>query len=113
MMAGALASLATVAAVGTANAAACPMAQMSTYVVEGFTCTIGDKTFSDFTYTPGTAGTGVASTAAQVAVQPLGNPAGPNWGFTFTGIWNSGTNGTGDAGLSYDVAVTNGQLLFS
>jgi PEP-CTERM motif len=110
MTAGALASLATVAAVGAANAAGCPMAFMSTYIVAGFTCTIGDKTFSDFTYTPAMVGDGVASAATQVAVMPLG---APNFGFTFTGIWNSGNNGTGDAGLSYDVAVTDGQALIN
>jgi hypothetical protein len=109
MTAGALASLATVAAAGAAYADACPMSSMATYIVVGFTCTIGDKTFSDFTYTPAMMGTGVASAAPQVAVMPLG---APNFG-TFTGIWNSGTNGVGDAGLSYTVAVTNGQALIN
>jgi hypothetical protein len=110
MLAGVLASLATVAAVGAAYAqiSACPTAAMSNYVVTGFMCTIGDKTFSDFTYTPGTTGTGSASPATGVSVTPLG---APNYGFTFTGIWNSGTDGTGDAGISYIVAVTNGQPL--
>jgi hypothetical protein len=108
MVAGALASLATVAVVGAAGAApiaACAPAAMSTYVVTGFACTIGDKTFSDFSYTPGSSGTGTASPATQVTVTPLG------FGFRFNGIWNSGSNGTGDAGISYIVAVTNGKPL--
>lgn len=111
IMAGALASLATVAAAGAAFAVPvgpCPSAAMSSYVVAGFTCTIGDKTFSDFTYTPAMAGTGTASPSTAVTVTPLG---APNYGFKFAGTWNSGTNGTGDAGISYIVAVTNGQPL--
>src|SRR5271154_326791 len=99
IMAGALASLATVAAAGAAFAVPvgpCPSAAMSSYVVAGFTCTIGDKTFSDFTYTPAMAGTGTASPSTAVTVTPLG---APNYGFKFAGTWNSGTNGTGDAGI--------------
>jgi PEP-CTERM motif len=111
IIAGTLASLATVVAAGAAFAAPvgpCPSAAMSTYVVTGFTCTIGDKTFSDFTYTPAMVGTGTASPATGVAVTPLG---APNYGFKFTGSWDSGSDGTGDAGISYIVAVTNGQPL--
>jgi len=108
MMAGAFASLATVAAVGTASAGVCTSEALSSYVVAGFTCTIGDKTFSDFTYSPASNPPGAAATAAQVSVNPLG---APNYGFTFTGFWNSGFGGTGDAGLSYTVSVTSGQAL--
>ena len=108
MMAGALASLATMAVVGTASAGVCASEALSNYVVTGFTCTIGDKTFSNFSYNPGVSGTGTASPATGVSVTPLG---APNYGFTFTGIWDSGSSGTGDAGLSYTVAVTNGQAL--
>jgi hypothetical protein len=46
MMTGALASLATMAAVGTAAAApvgACPTTTLDNYLVSGFTCTSGDK----------------------------------------------------------------------
>jgi len=111
MLAGALASLATVAGIGGAHAqiGPCPTAAMSNYVVTGFMCTIGDKTFSDFSYTPAApVGTGVVSPATGVSVAPLG---APNYGFRFTGIWNSGTDGTADAGITYIVAVTNGQPL--
>ena len=95
MMAGALASLATVAA-GAAPISTCPTATMAVYVTVTngvpFSCTIGDKTFSNFSYTPNavdnTGGTGAqASDALHVTVMPFGNPAGPNWGFSFTGIW--------------------------
>jgi hypothetical protein len=110
MLAGALTSLVTAAGIGGAYAqiGPCPTAAMSNYVVTGFMCTIGDKTFSDFSYTPAMLGTGSASPATGVSVMPLG---APNYGFRFTGIWNSGSNGTGDAGISYIVAVTNGQPL--
>jgi hypothetical protein len=109
MTAGALASLATVAAMGVANAAACTSAAMSTYVLDDFTCTIGDKTFSDFSYTTsGTTGSGFASPATDVTVTPL---LAPNYGFRFVGVWNSGSNGIGDAEINYIVAVTSGQPL--
>jgi len=109
MMAGAVASLATAALEGNAYAAACAATTLDSYLTAGFSCTIGDKTFSGFTYGTSVSGTGTASPAASVNVTPLGSP---DWGFTFNGVWNSGGGpGTGDAAISYLVAVTSGAKL--
>ena len=110
IMAGAVIALAATATGETANASPCGATTLDNYLTPGFSCTIGDKTFSGFSYTPGTMGTGVASPATSVSVMPLGAPA---YGFTFTGIWNSGTDGTGDAGLDYTVSTTSGLPLIN
>ena len=103
-MAGAIAVLATVAFAGAANAAACAATTLDTYLVTGFSCTIADKTFSDFTYGTAVSGTGTASPAASVNVTPLGSP---NFGFTFQAVIDSGGGpGTADAAISYLAAVT-------
>jgi len=111
MTAGALASLATVAAAGAANAAACSSTTLSTYIVAGFTCTIGDKTFSDFTYGTSVSGNGSANAATSVNVTPVAGP--PNWGFNFSVVLESGASGVADAAVTYDVAVTSGQALIN
>ena len=113
-MAGALASLATMAAMGTAGAAvvgACPTTNLDTYLVSGFTCTIGDKTFSHFGFGVSQSGSGVAPDPSgdNVPVTPL--PAGPLWGFNFGTVLTSGASGVADASITYDVAVTNGKAL--
>ncbi len=106
---GACAALAALAGSNGAQAAACAATTLDNYLVSGFSCEIGDKTFSDFMYGVSVSGTGVASPATSVNVMPMG---APNYGFTFQGVWNSGSGpGTGDASISYLVAVTSGQPL--
>jgi hypothetical protein len=114
LIAGALASLATVAAVGTGYAqpiGACSSAAMSTYIVTGFTCTIGDKTFSNFTYGTSVSGDGVVTPATSVNVSPVTGP--PLWGFNFGTLLSSGASGVADAAITYDVAVTSGMPLIN
>ncbi len=50
----------------TASAAACTSESLSNYLVAGFSCTIGDKTFSNFSY----AAAGGAPSAANITVTP-------------------------------------------
>ena len=51
-----------------AFASSCPIAPMTTYIANGFTCTIGDRTYSNFSY----AGHGTLGiTAAKVLVTPV------------------------------------------
>jgi hypothetical protein len=52
MMAGALVSLAAVVASGSANAAACGTTTLNNWLGANFSCTVGDKTFSNFVYQP-------------------------------------------------------------
>jgi hypothetical protein len=109
-LAGAGAALASVMVAGTANAAACVSEALSNYIAGGFTCTIGDKTFSDFSYGVTVSGTGSASPATSVTVTPIIGP--PQWGFTFNGVWNSGAGpGIGDAAIGYVATVTSGSSL--
>jgi hypothetical protein len=96
IMAGALVPLITATVARAANAGVCPAVTLAFYLATGFTCTdtSGDITFSAFTYTPITSGTGTASSAFGVGVTLL-NP-GP--GFTFSGAWDSGVGpGTAEA----------------
>jgi len=50
MMAGALVSLAAMVASGSANAVPCGSTTLDNWLVSGFSCTVGDKTFSGFVY---------------------------------------------------------------
>jgi hypothetical protein len=117
LMAGAVVSVAAAAFSGGANAAVCPTAALGgTYTnlngtSNGFSCTIGDKTFSNFTYSPDGNGVGVSltPTAAQVSVVPEG-PGGNNFGFTFDAIWSATTTTAGavsiaDSALGYTVTA--------
>jgi hypothetical protein len=100
--------MATVAVAGAANAAAlaaCPTTTLSNYLSSGFACTIGDKTFSNFTYGTNTTTPGTVNPATSVSVMLTLGP--PNLGFTFGTILASGVNGAADALITYDVAVTN------
>jgi hypothetical protein len=111
LMAGALVPLVTATVAGAADAGVCQNVSLNNYLGAGFTCTdpTGSITFSDFFYNPITVGTGTASPATSVTVTP--NP-GPNWGFTFSGVWDSGSGpGIADAGLGYEMAVTSGPLI--
>ena len=124
VMAGALFSLATVAASGAANAAACPGTAgapvfYSAYLATpGFSCTIGDKTFSNFSFSSSAVGTGVAipATGATVPVFALNLPNDIGLEFTsipatVTGSATSG--GTVDATFDFTVAVTSGAALIN
>lgn len=115
IMAGALVPLVAATVAGAVDAGVCPAVALSNYLVTGFTCTLpnppplsGSITFSDFTYGAILSGTGTASPATGVGVTPI---PGPNWGFTFSGVWDSGSAGTADVGLGYEMAVTSGPLI--
>jgi hypothetical protein len=91
MMAGALVSLAAVVSSGSTNAAPCGTTTLDNWLVSGFSCTVGDKTFSGFTYSPdGFNGTNGLSNvpASSVGVGPsVLTTAGP--GLQFNANWQS------------------------
>jgi hypothetical protein len=97
-------SLAT--AMGSAGANAQPCGTPSSYSVwvdsPGFSCEIGDKTFSGFTYTP--SGTNPVQDEA-VAVMPLNNGAS-GIGLQFNAPWAALSGQTTDATIGFTVAVT-------
>jgi hypothetical protein len=114
LVGGVLAVLGIVAGSSGVQAAACVTDPLSDYLVSGFSCTIGDKTFFNFSYATTVSGTGIASPATAVTVTPLPNPTITNeYGFSFAGVWNSGTDGTGDGALGYTVETTSGAALIN
>jgi len=100
-VAAALTSVAT-----TANAAHVGIKTLDQLLVAGASFTVGDKTFSDFTYTS----TGLSTTAAGITVT-FDDNIGGNIGLTIDGKWKL-DNGTGlvdllgSADLDYKVTVT-------
>jgi hypothetical protein len=71
-----------------AYAAACGTATFDTYLASGFTCTEGDKTFSNFSYIAVGNTSGQTPPASAINVVPIANPL-TTFGFTFDGIWSA------------------------
>ena len=75
-------------------------------------CTIGDKTFSGFTYTSSSSGGVTPISAAGVTVDtigPLGSGAtllGPDIGLQFSAAWSVGSNQFLDSLIGFTVSVT-------
>jgi hypothetical protein len=107
MVGGALVCLATVAVTGRAHAATCATTGTFASLEAAGSCTIGDKTFSDFSYTPAEIGgaTEVPATSFNYATV---NNVSNQWGFDFTFPLAAGSNQTNDIALGYTVAVTSG-----
>jgi len=94
--------LAGVACAGAAHAGPCSTTPvpLSTWLAAGFSCTVGDETFSNFTYSP----SANTATAAQVNVYAL--PAAGNNGLRFQSAgWTSTTGQSTDAALSFLVST--------
>jgi hypothetical protein len=112
-IAGLLAPLALVAPQAWAGACV-DGATLNTYIALGTTgCTIGDKTFSNFSYSP--SGTEpVAATGVTVdTVGPSGESVtGPNLGVQFTAPWDATTSSTqtntSDGAIQFAVSITGG-----
>jgi hypothetical protein len=102
MMAGALVSLAAVVSSGSTNAAPCGTTTLDVWInIAGFSCTVGDKTFSNFSYSPDGFTTVPASS---VGVGPsVLTTAGP--GLQFNANWqNTGTTAL-DAAIGFTVTA--------
>jgi hypothetical protein len=106
MMAGALVSLAAVVASGSANAAPCGSSTLDVWLAAGFSCTVGDKTFSNFFYQQdGFNGTNGHSNvpASSVGVGPAFTTAGP--GIGFNAFWNNAGTTSADALITFMVTA--------
>ena len=68
---------------------------------EGGSCTIGDLTFSSFSFS-GDQG------ANEVYVTPISGPNG--FGFEFNSVWIAGTGGTSDTTITYTVEATGATI---
>jgi hypothetical protein len=114
LMAGALVSVATVAVSGAANAAPCITTVLSNWLVAGFSCTVGDKTFSNFSYSPDGFLPLVPATVVGVGPAPTLNP-----GIQFNAGWVNATATNLDAALTFTVTapattpITDADLLLS
>jgi hypothetical protein len=104
-----------VASYGLAHAA-CPSATVDVYTVAGFSCTIGDQTYSNFTYVPSASGSaaGIPASSVRVTPVPLGVPglAGLRFaGLLFTAGWGVVPNGTQDSLVSFKVSISGGHMI--
>ncbi|HEY2617556.1 MAG TPA: PEP-CTERM sorting domain-containing protein [Acetobacteraceae bacterium] len=89
-----------------ANAAVCTSgANLGQWLGAGFTCTVGDKTFSNFTYTD-TGGGGATPIAASEVVITTINQGASAIGFQFNAPWNVGGLQSLDSAIGFTVAVT-------
>jgi hypothetical protein len=101
VIAGILVSLATAAVSGAAKAAVCVSNTLDKYTAPGFTCTIGDMTFANFTWTPSNTGGGDAPPAMSEMAVPDG------LGFDLDGLFAASSGATADAILHYTVTTTD------
>jgi hypothetical protein len=86
-------------------AGACGVSTVNVYDTPGFSCTIGDKTFSGFTYSATSVLTNKISDTA-VAVVPITTPGDP--GFLFTAPWNVSQQQGQNSFIGFNVAVHPG-----
>ena len=123
LIAGAVVSLAAVTTAGVAKAGVCPGAPLGgTYTnldgtSNGFSCTVSDKTFSNFAFTSTGGGSGSALTANQLAVAPNITLFGPGLVFSSGAIVVDNSTVTNpalsfvDVSLSYSVTAPNPPLI--
>jgi len=110
----ALFSACTVAiSISTAAAATCISGDtLAQYEALGATgCQIGDKIFSNFTYTDSATGGAIAVTAAGITVNSVGpgqSVTGSNYGLAFDGSWTALNGQTNDGDIGFTVTVVNG-----
>lgn len=89
--------------------APCVQATLADYLVEGFSCTIEDKVFSDFAYDnpvqPAEGGPNVVDPAS-IIVTPDATPLNP--GLEFNGAWSSFGGSSSDIKISFTITVLPG-----
>ena len=84
--------------------AACTSGTLATYDAAGFSCTLGDLTFSNFSYVPAGSTT---PTDAQVAVTPVTTGFGDETGLLFTAAWLAGTGQIEDSSITFTASTSN------
>ncbi len=98
-----------VATAVSASASSCPSAPLSTYDVLGFSCSLGDLTFSDFVYTPVGVGKGVvvpSDTSIDVTPVTISN-IDLGLDFAATSPWTVGSGQLDLSTLTFDVTTSN------
>jgi hypothetical protein len=89
-----------------AVAGPCPATTYDNYLASGYSCTIDDKTFSDFTYLGTGSGGAIPVPASSIEVSPLNTPGNP--GFLFGSGWAATSNQTQDSSIDFTVTVNPG-----
>jgi PEP-CTERM motif len=91
---------------GQANAGVCLNgANLGQWLGAGFTCTVGDKTFSNFTYADTAGGGAVPILASEIAINVINNGAA-GIGFGFVAPWSVANAQSLDSAIGFTVAVT-------
>jgi hypothetical protein len=108
--------LATTAMTAFATPACPDGGTLSTFLASGYSCQIGDKIFSNFTYVSSAFGGALAVPAAGITVDTVG-PAGTgasvfnnNIGLQFNAGWNALAGQTTDADIGFTVTVLGGAI---
>jgi hypothetical protein len=89
-----------------AHAGTCGTALFSAYDMSGFSCTIDDKTFANFSLVSNATGTALAIPATGITVVPV--ISGNEEGFQFDAAWTAGSNSTSDSTIGFSVANSSG-----
>jgi len=110
LVAGLVLGLSSLAEASAVPAAACSMTTLSTYLTSGFSCTIGNLTFSDFTYSSAAFGGATAVPADGITVTPL---SGPEAGFQFEAPWSVSQAQGEDSAIGYTVTGSISDLVLS
>lgn len=87
----------------------CPTTTYDNYIVSGFSCGIGDKTFSNFAYTGTSNPPGFAIPAGSIGVTPITTAGDPGFQWS-TGWFASTTSGvlTQDSLFQFNASVNQG-----
>ena len=91
----------------SARASTCVQGALSLYDAPSFTCSLGDLTFSDFSYTTAADGGAVAPSDAGVTVKPITSGFGSEFGLEFVAPWLTSSGQLIDSSIAYDVTSTN------
>jgi len=103
LMAGAVATLATAAAPGIADALPCGTTTLNNWLVAGFSCQVGTKTFSNFSYTPA----GLFTTTVPASAVTVGPAFTPDPGIGFVAGWVNPSTNTVAADALFGFLVTD------
>jgi PEP-CTERM motif len=99
---------------GVGFASNCPVTTLDAYLGSGYSCGIGDKTFSNFLYTGTSTPAGFAIPASGVGVTPITTPGNP--GFQFSAGWFASTSSgimEQDSLIQYTANVNQGGALIT